>query len=185
MMATLTETELSQEKGAQAPTKSKHNVHKPRYSEPPERQLFCSMTRKYGAVEITFGVQAPFAAENESDQQRGWLMLEKQVSEMHDEWALNLLPSVKGLRQEETTGEFDTLGIWVDQHKNLRLKTKPGTPYSQFGVNVSPLQLIGFVGDEQIDKVLSGEYPNWIFSATAIIGKRNGKSYLVSIKPKA
>jgi hypothetical protein len=125
--------------GQPAPAKSS-NVQKPRYREPPMRKLTCYVERNYGTIKIGFGVEAEYTPENESDQQRYWNLLYKQVNEMHDDWALVQLPKVKAVAEEAIPEQvYDAVSLVRDDKDGkprYRIQTEPGTSYGKYGITV-------------------------------------------------
>ena len=134
--------------GQPTPVKS-NNVQKPRYREPPMRKLTCYVERNYGTIKIGFGVEAEYTPENESDQQRYWNLLYKQVNEMHDDWALVQLPKVKAVAEEAIPEEIYSAVMLIrderDGKPRYRIQTEPGTAYGKFGITVSEEIVKGIV----------------------------------------
>lgn len=112
--------------------------------EPPTRMLTVVQRRKYGAVEIEFGISAPYEPIDAGDQSRYMRLLTKQVDDMHEEWAIEQLPNIRRLERNENMPQtFRAISFRYDEKGRLRLLTHE-PDYAQYGALV-PNDLMGKV----------------------------------------
>lgn len=110
----------------------------------PARNLSVRVYRKYGTIEIEFGVSMPVEVESAEDEMRLWLKLYGEVMGMHDEWAENELPKIQPPKTAERTNGQGHNEPSVFAASRLirtvtggkvayRIVTEPGTRYSKYG----------------------------------------------------
>jgi len=122
----------------------------------PRRTSSVRQYRDYGSISIEFGVASECQPESESEQQRIWLGLVKQIEDMHNEWASRDLPNVQAPserppeRPAQTQPqpkplpvepfEYEAAEIYWDQSSGgYKLRTVGHTsPYRKFGATIIP-----------------------------------------------
>lgn len=144
-------------------------------NDPPMRGLSCRVYMHYGSIDIEFGVNTFEKPGDESDQQRLWYKLYREVMSMHDEWALNVLPNLK--MPTKTTSPNQDEEITVDAHsiirderdrKRFRLLTAPGTNYGKYGVPI----FAEIARQYQLEKLMDGINEMPIPGRKALVIKR-------------
>jgi hypothetical protein len=149
----------------------------PTNTEPPTRILSATMRKKYGAVEIEFGIEAGFSPDSAPEQERILLGLTEQLNDLHERWAKEQLPYVPFIQRQEagTVKKYNALLTYTDTDKSgnprRRIKTAAGTPYHKFGLTIYPelweklakdygcdveAQFISFVGVELVVESTNG-----------------------------
>lgn len=130
-----------------------------RLSDIPKRFLSVRKMIDYGSVSIEFGVSSECQPVDTGDQMRLWAELEQQVSDMHADWAENVLPNISAntvskpsipakhqkpeseaaKKARETVFEYEALEVYYDgDKKSYKVRTRgESTPYKLFGATVS------------------------------------------------
>lgn len=183
-MATLDDAGVLQERQQKATPektgKGQHRGYERHSLETPSsfRRLGCSVTRKYGAIEINFSVDAEFDVGSNDEQKRVLGMLYKQVNDMHDEWALNELPHIPNLEKQrgsDGAGEYEADYIYWNterEPKRLMLVTTSGK-YSKYGAKLDPSVFFSFFKMDA--KTIVGESKNkFIAQAYGVVIDDNG-----------